>query len=108
MKVGVPCSRLKELIEDATFPCTSEGEAMAVAFGAWLTGAEPTVYMQNSGLGNIVDIVTSLYHPYEVPLPTLLLSIRCKPYHHKPMYDITEALLSLLNYENVHRIIQEE
>ena len=89
LKFGVPCSKLKEITKDCEISCTSEAEAMALAAGAWFAGKEPIVYMQNSCLGHIVDIVTSLYAPYELPLPKLILSIRCKPYHHKFMYNIT-------------------
>jgi len=108
IKLGVPCSKLKKFIEDAEIPCTDEGEAMAIAAGAWFAGKEPIVYMQNSGLGNIVDIVTSLYKPYEIPLPKMMLSIRCKPYHHKFMKSITNDLLKLLQYSNVEMTIQDE
>ena len=108
LKFGVPCSRLKEITKDCEIPCTSEAEAMAMAAGAWFAGKEPVVYMQNSGLGHIVDIVTSLYKPYEIPLPKMILSIRCKPYHHKFMYDITKELLCLLDYDNVELILQDE
>ena len=108
LKFGVPCSKLKEITKDCEISCTSEAEAMALAAGAWFAGKEPIVYMQNSGLGHIVDIVTSLYAPYELPLPKLILSIRCKPYHHKFMYNITTELLDLLGYKNTELIIQHE
>lgn len=81
---------------------------MALAAGAYFAGKKPIVYMQNSGLGHIVDIVTSLYKPYEIPLPKMILSIRCKPYHHKFMYNITKKILDLLDYKNVEMIIQDE
>ena len=108
LKFGIPCSKLKEKIKDSEIPCTSESEAMALAAGAYFAGKKPTVYMQNSGLGHIVDIVTSLYKPYEIPLPKMILSIRCKPYHHKFMYNITKKILDLLDYKNVEMIIQDE
>ena len=108
LKFGIPCSKLKEFIEDCEIPCTSEGEAMALAAGAWFAGKDPTVYMQNSGLGHIVDIVTSLYKPYDIPLPKMVLSVRCKPYHHSYMHDITTKILELLEYDNVEMIIQDE
>ena len=106
-KFGVPCSKIKERIRDADIPCTSESEAMALAAGCWLAGKKPEVYMQNSGLGNIVDIVTSLYKPYGIPLPKMLLSERKSPYHHLYMKKITKELLNLLEYENVERVIQQ-
>lgn len=107
MKFGVPCSKIKHLINDTSVPCTDEGEALALAAGAWFAGQEPEVYLQNSGLGNIVDIVTSLYKPYNIPLPKMLLSVRKLPYHHSFMYSITKDLLDLLEYNNVEMKIQE-
>lgn len=106
LKFGVPCSALKEFTKDVEVPCTNEGEAMALAAGAWFAGKKTTVYMQNSGVGNIVDIVTSLYKPYEIPLPRLVLSIRNKPYHHRFMGAITEDLLDLLGYPIVESTLQ--
>lgn len=100
MKLGVPCSKLKDYLKGDEIPCTTEAEAMAIAAGYWIAGGEPEVYMQNSGLGDIVDIVTSLYKTYDIPLPHLVLSVRNSPSHHKPMYDITFKLLELLDYGN--------
>jgi len=108
LKFGVPCSKLKTVTKDVEIPCTSEAEAMALAAGAYFAGKKPKVYMQNSGLGHIVDIVTSLYKPYEIPLPDMILSVRYKPYHHKYMYDITKKILDLLEYKNVEMIKQDE
>lgn len=99
LKFGVPCSKLKEYTQDVEIPCTSESEAMAIACGAILAGKKPEVYMQNSGLGHIVDIVTSLYKPYAIPLPHLVVSIRSKPEHHAFMYKITHELLDMIEYD---------
>lgn len=106
MKYGIPCSLLKNYIKDE-IPCTSEDEAMAIAAGEWLAGGEPKVYMQNSGLGHTVDIITSLYKPYKIPLPKLLLSVRCTPFHHSFMHNITEELLNILDWKNVEKIYEE-
>ena len=46
----------------------SEGEAVAIAAGAWLAGREPVVICQNSGLGNAVNPLTSLNGSFEVPI----------------------------------------
>ena len=109
-KFGVPCSKLKKHIKEVSIHCTDESQAMALACGAWLAGQESEVYMQNSGLGNCVDIITSLYKPYDIPLPKLLLSIRTKPEQHAFMGKITEKLLEILEYapERITKIIQED
>jgi len=99
VKFGVPGSLLKDFIEDADIPCTDEGEAMALACGAWFAGKEPIVYMQNSGLGNCVDIISSLYKPYKIPLPRLIIGLRQQPKQHEFMGQITKKLLELLEYD---------
>jgi len=97
---GVPCSRLKEKITEASINCTSEEEAMALAAGAWLAGKDAVVYMQNSGFCRCLDIILSLYKPYGIPLPKLLLSIRRSPEHHRFAGDITTTLLAETGYYN--------
>lgn len=107
MKVGIPCSQLKDKIKDVEIFCTSEEEAMALAAGTWLaTGKRATVYMQNSGLCRSIDIILSLYKPYGIPLPKLILSIRHRPYHHHFVGKITRKLLKMLGYKDVE-IIEE-
>ncbi len=109
IKFGVPDSLLKDLIKDVDIPCTDEGEAMALACGAWFAGKQPVVYMQNSGLGNCVDIISSLYKPYGIPLPKIFIGLRYNPRHHRFMGRITKDLLSLLKYDwNKITIIEEE
>ena len=75
---GVPCSFLTPLINRAIsnpelnyVGATSEGEAIAIAAGAWLTGRKTVVMCQNSGLGNMVNPLTSLNWPFNIP--TLLI-----------------------------------
>ena len=79
---GVPCSILGGIIDylsadtDITYiPATREDEAIGVATGAYLAGKKPLVLMQNSGLGNCINALTSLVFPYKVPL-LLLISWR--------------------------------
>lgn len=81
---------------------------MAIAAGCILAGKKPTVYMQNSGFARCLDIITSLYIPYKIPYPKLLLSIRHKPDHHAPIGRITRKLLDMVNYKNVEVVDQNE
>ena len=99
--VGIPCFKLKDFTKKIKnyIPCTREDEAMAIAVGAYLAGKKPLVFLQNSGLGNIVDIITSLLKPYGIEID-LLISIRDKPQHHAFMGKITVQLLELLEYKN--------
>ncbi|MGI4953264.1 MAG: phosphonopyruvate decarboxylase [Janthinobacterium lividum] len=75
---GVPCSYLTPLINSVASSRTlsyvgaaSEGEAVAIAAGAWLAGRQTVVMCQNSGLGNAVNPLTSLNEPFRIP--TLLV-----------------------------------
>ena len=75
---GVPCSFLTPVInrvisDRATryVGAASEGEAVAIAAGAWLAGRETVVMCQNSGLGNTINPLTSLNWPFRIP--TLLV-----------------------------------
>ena len=75
---GVPCSFLTPLINGAInherlayVGAASEGEAVAIASGAWLAGHRTIVMCQNSGLGNAVNPLTSLNDPFRIP--TLLI-----------------------------------
>ena len=76
---GVPCSFLTPLINGvlstpalAYVGAASEGEAVAIASGAWLAGRRTVVMCQNSGLGNAVNPLTSLNAPFRIP--TLFLT----------------------------------
>ena len=76
---GVPCSYLKPfinyVISDATLDYTgaaSEGEAVGISMGAYLGGRKTVTMCQNSGLGNMVNPLTSLNYPFRVP--TLLIT----------------------------------
>lgn len=75
---GVPCSFLTPLINGVISDRTTryvgaaiEGEAVAIAAGAWLAGRGPVVMCQNSGLGNTINPLTSLNWPFRIP--TLLI-----------------------------------
>jgi len=104
---GVPCSFLTPLINGvlsrktlAYVGAASEGEAVAIASGAWLAGRKTVVMCQNSGLGNAVNPLTSLNAPFRIP--TLLITtwrgqpgIGDEP-QHKLMGQITQKLLSVI------------
>lgn len=104
--IGVPCSGIKDFIlevqqdqKNIYIPATREDTAIALAVGAYFTGKKPLVFMQNSGLGNCVNIITSLLIPYKIKIH-LLISVRRKPFEHEFMYKITQKLVSLLEYSD--------
>jgi phosphonopyruvate decarboxylase len=104
---GVPCSFLTPLINRvighprlAYVGAASEGEAVAIASGAWLAGRKTAVICQNSGLGNAVNPLTSLNWPFRIP--TLLVvtwrgqpGLKDEP-QHELMGQITGALLDVI------------
>ncbi|HEX5493387.1 MAG TPA: phosphonopyruvate decarboxylase [Mycobacteriales bacterium] len=103
---GVPCSYLTALhrhLERGEWPYVSasaEGEAVAIAAGAWLGNSQGMVICQNSGLGNMVNPLSSLTAPFEIPV-LLGVSRRGWPVgtdepQHAVMGRITPSLLELL------------
>jgi len=107
---GVPCSIFKDFLvylnqvgKIRHIPATSEGEACALGTGYHLsTGKIPLIYMQNSGLGNAVNPLTSLLDKEVYGIPALLLvSWRGEPGktdepEHIKMGKITTKMLALL------------
>ncbi|MDG4810868.1 phosphonopyruvate decarboxylase [Micromonospora sp. WMMD1120] len=82
---GVPCSyfaaplRLLADHERVSYvPAVNEGSALAIAAGARLAGVPAGVLIQNSGLGNLINPLTSLVLPYSIPL-LVLMSMRGYP-----------------------------
>ena len=82
---GVPCSYFKDILNFLAenesnvklehILATREDEAIGIASGAVFSGKRVLVYMQNSGLGNIGDALTSLAQLYKLPM-LLLISYR--------------------------------
>ena len=64
---GVPDSGLKPFINEILgsgvehITATNEGQAIGIAVGAELAGKKSCVYLQNSGLGNIINPITSFF-----------------------------------------------
>jgi phosphonopyruvate decarboxylase len=104
---GVPCSFLTPLMNCVIghpaldyVGATSEGEAVGITFGAFLAGRKTVTMCQNSGLGNMVNPLTSLNYPFRVP--TLLIvtwrgqpEVKDEP-QHEQMGKITHRLLETL------------
>ena len=77
---GVPDTILGGIIATLTeeglyTPAVREDEAVALAAGAYLGGKIPVVLMQNSGLGNAINVLASLNLIYRIPC-LLLVSWR--------------------------------
>ena len=74
LSVGVPFSGCEKYYRVKNIIATREDEAIAIASGAYLCGQKPLVYMQNSGLGNCIDIITSLLKPYNIKFYIVIIS----------------------------------
>ena len=105
---GVPCSYLKPFINyvidsaELTYVgAANEGDAVAIAAGAALSGRRSVAMFQNSGLGNAVNPLTSLTYTFKLPI-LLIPTLRGEPNgpadepQHALMGGITTQLLDLM------------
>lgn len=69
------CPSVKKLLSPKQHIITAnEGAAVAIALGHYMATREvPLVYLQASGIGNIINSITSLSTNYQLPIPMLLL-----------------------------------
>jgi len=115
---GVPCAIIKDLIKYAEsskepryYTATSEGEAMGIAAGFSLSGRLPVVLLQNDGLGNAINPISSLQLFYNLPV-LLIITWRGEPGgrpdapQHKVMGQILPGLLDLLRIP--YRILKDD
>lgn len=108
--VGVPCSIFKNLLKDLesdksfeVIYTPREENAAAIQGGMWLKNKKSIVFSQNSGLGNMVNFITSFIHIYDSPF-LAFISLRGKfnendAPQHIFMGRITLDLLQCLNIE---------
>lgn len=101
---GVPCSFLTPFInyvindQQLTYiSSANEGDALATAAGAVIGGKKAIVMMQNSGLGNAVNPLSSLTYTFKIPLLLICTlrgdrTLKDEP-QHELMGQITEQLL---------------
>ncbi|MBF2005937.1 MAG: phosphonopyruvate decarboxylase [Chlorogloeopsis fritschii C42_A2020_084] len=104
---GVPCSFLTPfinyVINDTQLTYISsvnEGDALATAAGATIGGKKAVVMMQNSGLGNAVNPLTSLTYTFRIPLLLICTlrgdrQLKDEP-QHELMGQITDKLLETI------------
>ena len=104
---GVPCSYLTPFInyvindDRLTYiSSANEGDAVAAAAGLTVGGRRAAAMMQNSGLGNAVNPLTSLANTFDIPV-LLIVTHRGKPGRrdepqHELMGKITGDLFDLM------------
>lgn len=109
---GVPDSQLKELcnflmeekgISAQHIIAANEGNAVGLAAGYHLsTGKIPVVYMQNSGIGNVINPMASLLNPKVYGIPCIfIIGWRGEPgVHDEPQHifqgEVTTRLLDVM------------
>lgn len=111
--VSVPCANLKKLLklieeddEIIHIPVTREEEGFGICAGAYMGGMKPAILMQNSGLGNSVNVLASLMKLYNFPI-LMIISHRGTfgeaVYGQIPMSKATTKVLDSLDirYHNV-------
>ena len=104
---GVPCSYLTPFINYVInddklsyISSANEGDAVATAAGLTVGGTRAVAMMQNSGLGNAVNPLTSLANTFDIPV-LLIVTHRGKPGRrdepqHELMGKITGGLFDLM------------
>jgi sulfopyruvate decarboxylase subunit alpha len=73
--VSLPCvnlDKIMKMVESDTdiihVPVTREEEGFGICAGAFMGGKRTAILMQNSGLGNSVNALASLFELYELPI----------------------------------------
>ena len=112
---GVPCSILKTILnnipKDVTYiAATREDNALGIVSGAYLAGKKGAVLIQNSGLGNIINALTSFNLIYKIPV-LLFITWRGEPEkidapEHKVMGKVMLPILEVLGIP--YKIIGED
>ena len=118
---GVPDSRLKPLcnylvnelgISDKHVICANEGNCTALAAGYHMaTGKVPVVYMQNSGIGNIINPVASLLNDKVYGIPCIfVVGWRGEPgLHDEPQHIYQgEVTITLLEDMDIKTFVMTE
>ena len=70
---SLPCEKIKTLLELVGrdfyhVPLTREEEGVGICAGAALAGKRPAMFVQSSGIGNMINALLSLTQFYELPL----------------------------------------
>ena len=91
---GVPCSYFNSIIrtlqsngKSSYVIASNEGSALALASGAFLGGQRPVLMIQNSGLGNLINPLTSLSMIYKIPV-LIFVSGRAYGIQDEPQHEI--------------------
>jgi sulfopyruvate decarboxylase subunit alpha len=77
--VSLPCVNLGKIMKMVDsdqdivhVPVTREEEGFGICAGAFIGGKSPAILMQNSGLGNSVNALASLFELYKLPVMIIM------------------------------------
>lgn len=102
-KVIMPWLEGKEYVD-----CANEGEAIAIAAGAYLAdGKKHTAFMSADGFMNALNFITSWIIPEEIPIH-IVISIGRMEKPHYVATEITEPIINLLKKYDVSKRISYE
>lgn len=76
LAVSLPCDKAKDLFRllpesFETVELLREEDGVGVCAGAYLAGRKPAMFIQSSGLGNMLNALLSLSRTCELPLPVI-------------------------------------
>ena len=76
LAASLPCDKAKDLFSllpesFETIELLREEDGVGVCAGAYLAGRKPAMFIQSSGLGNMLNALLSLSRTYELPLPVI-------------------------------------
>lgn len=108
MIVGVSDKLLTPWLEGKEFiDCSDEGEAVAIAAGAYLAdGQTHTAFMSVDGLCNALNFITSWIVPEGIPLHLVISIGRTEPAHIVAT-ELTPAIIQSLQLYDTARISYE-
>ncbi|RMG01603.1 MAG: sulfopyruvate decarboxylase subunit alpha, partial [Nitrospirae bacterium] len=75
--LGLPCDRMKTLFSrfyemPNYIPIAREEEGVGISAGISLGGKRPAMFVQSSGIGNMINALLSLTNFYKLPLPIFI------------------------------------
>lgn len=95
LATGVPCSHFSGPIEllsreaGAYVPAANEGGALAIAAGSAMAGRPCYVMLQNSGLGNLINPLSSLLMTFHIPVLVFVSQRGCPdPAEDEPQHEV--------------------
>jgi sulfopyruvate decarboxylase subunit beta len=72
----LPCDKIKNLLAMVPsnfkeIPLTREENGIGIAAGLFMAGKRPALMIQSTGIGNSLNVLSSLNRTYDIPLPIL-------------------------------------